>query len=582
MGLIFRQRFKIFPGVHLNLSANGLSVSLGAPGATINLSPKRGARLALGIPGTGLSYRGSLNPLINRNSSDFNPQFSPQANYDGNSPFPGIAPFNEYEGRKIHSATVEELALVGNADLQRLIKESHENYEKMSREVRDLEKTAVGAERLAGIMDNILFRQFLKKKILNLQQEANSKRREYDEAKEIFDSYGLKLDWNMDNDIQQIYSELFLAFQEASRSVMIWDVTTEKQTNKFRQRTIADKLIERTAISFTLGRPVYMPAGVNERWKMVPQINDASGSVIYIFPGFFIFSGVSNFAVIEPKDIEIVFGQTSYQEEENIPSDTKITGHTWKKSNKDGSPDKRFNGNFQIPVVGYGKFRLASREGIEEEYMLSNLEATLKFGTALERFCAWFKHHDSGQNKATIFKNMDMENLQPSFKEAKPMEPDKFIEQFNTDREILMKPLLTIAKENNFDASDTLFSSFQNIGISMCGADKVIMIDEAKAISFLGDLFPNMEHISSESWFNSMSGKSDDEWIDISSRGRQKFGALYFLGIYDEDNGTNYAQTLKQLLFEFALIIANADGEISSQEASFLQQLKQDIFKDNH
>jgi hypothetical protein len=329
------------------------------------------------------------------------------------------------------------------------------------------------------------------------------------------------------------------------------------------------------------GRPAYIPSGVDERWKVVPQINDASGSVIYIFPGFFIFSGVSNFAVIEPKDIEVVFGLFSFQEEEKVPSDTKITGHTWKKSNKDGSPDKRFNGNYQIPVVSYGKFRFASGGNIEEEYMLSNLEATLKFGAAIERFCDWFKHHDSGQENSNVSKNMNMTFVHPSFKEINIMEPDKFIEKFNTDREILMKPLLIIAKENNLDASAILFSEFQNIGMSMCGADKVIIIDEAKVISFLGDLFPNMEHISPESWFGSMSGKSDDEWIDISSRGRQKFGASYLLKIYDQDNGTNYAEKLKQLLFEFALIIANADGEISSQEASYLQELRQDIYKDN-
>jgi hypothetical protein len=237
MGLIFRQRFKIFPGVHLNLSKNGLSVSLGAPGATINLSPKRGTRLALGIPGTGLSYRTSLNPSINRGRT--NPQSFPQANNDENTSFPEFAPLEEAEGRKIHSASVEELALVGNADLQKLIMESHENYEQMSREVQDMEKSAVGAERIAGIMDNILFRQFLKKKIVNLQEDANNKRQAYEEAKLLFDSYGLKLDWDMDHDIQQIYSDLVLGFQEASQSSMIWDVTTEKQTNKFRERTTA-------------------------------------------------------------------------------------------------------------------------------------------------------------------------------------------------------------------------------------------------------------------------------------------------------------------------------------------------------
>jgi len=90
----------------------------------------------------------------------------------------------------------------------------------------------------------------------------------------------------------------------------------------------------------------------------------------------------------------------------------------------------------------------------------------------------------------------------------------------------------------------------------------------------LGTLFPDVPPISTESWFNSMNGKSDDEWGDIFSRGQQKFGATYLLEVYDQDNGTNHAEALKQLLFEFALVIANADGEISPEEIAYLQYLK--------
>ncbi len=50
MGLRFRQRIKVFPGVHLNVSLGGMSVSLGTPGATINVGKGmrvRGTDLAL-------------------------------------------------------------------------------------------------------------------------------------------------------------------------------------------------------------------------------------------------------------------------------------------------------------------------------------------------------------------------------------------------------------------------------------------------------------------------------------------------------------------------------------------------------
>lgn len=579
MGLGFRQRIKILPGVHLNLSANGVSVSLGLPGATVNLSPKRGVHLALGIPGTGITYRTSLNPPTNQSRDDFNPALIPQVDHGGYPVSTEFALVQSDPGRKINSASVEDLAMVGNVELHRIIKESYENHEQMAREVGDMEEDAVDAERLAQGSDNFFFRLFLKKKLLDRKDEACKKRKAYEEAKLLLDTYGLKLDWNIAPDILKIYDDLVLAFQEASKSSVIWDVTVEKQANQFRERTLAVKSIERRRVSFTLGRPAYLPASIDEKWETVPQINDAGGAVIYIFPAFFIFSSKTNFAVIEPKDIVTTACRYNFIEEEKIPYDAAVTGQTWKKTNKDGSPDKRFNGNYQIPLVAYGKLRLTSGEIIEEEYMLSNLNATLELGAAMERFCNWFKYHNSELENSYIGGNIGEAPPSSSSKGINPMELDKFIERFNANRESLMKPLYSIAKENNFDALTILSSAFQNVGFSMCGADRIVNIEEAKVIAALGKLFPDMQSISPESWFNSMEGKSEDEWVDIFSRGRQRFGVVYLLETYDHENGTGYAETLKQLLFEFARTMASADGEISPEEIAYLQNLKQDIFK---
>jgi hypothetical protein len=59
MGLRFRKRFKIAPGLSVNLSKSGTSLSVGKPGATLNLG-KHGARVTTGVPGTGLSYSQQL------------------------------------------------------------------------------------------------------------------------------------------------------------------------------------------------------------------------------------------------------------------------------------------------------------------------------------------------------------------------------------------------------------------------------------------------------------------------------------------------------------------------------------------
>ena len=55
MGLRFRRRIKIFPGVWFNLSKGGISTSIGGKGLTVNLKGGK-AKTTVGLPGTGLSY----------------------------------------------------------------------------------------------------------------------------------------------------------------------------------------------------------------------------------------------------------------------------------------------------------------------------------------------------------------------------------------------------------------------------------------------------------------------------------------------------------------------------------------------
>lgn len=55
MGFRFQKRVKILPGLTLNLSKGGVSVSTGVRGARASIGTK-GVRGTLGLPGTGLSY----------------------------------------------------------------------------------------------------------------------------------------------------------------------------------------------------------------------------------------------------------------------------------------------------------------------------------------------------------------------------------------------------------------------------------------------------------------------------------------------------------------------------------------------
>jgi hypothetical protein len=59
MPIRFRRSFRIFPGVKVNVSKGGVSVSVGKPGATLNFG-KHGVRQTIGVPGSGVSHTSYL------------------------------------------------------------------------------------------------------------------------------------------------------------------------------------------------------------------------------------------------------------------------------------------------------------------------------------------------------------------------------------------------------------------------------------------------------------------------------------------------------------------------------------------
>ena len=59
MPVRFRRTFTLFPGVKVNVSKGGMSITVGKKGFHLNFS-KRGVRQTTGLPGTGISHTSYL------------------------------------------------------------------------------------------------------------------------------------------------------------------------------------------------------------------------------------------------------------------------------------------------------------------------------------------------------------------------------------------------------------------------------------------------------------------------------------------------------------------------------------------
>lgn len=169
------------------------------------------------------------------------------------------------------------------------------------------------------------------------------------------------------------------SFEELVQSEKIWDLTYAESIDRVKARTTASTGVKRKAIS-------YKPKDIEiiKSDVMPIFIPNANGPNIFIYPTFLVlFKDNQRIGIFDLKEVKWSMTFTQYHEEERVPSDSEIIGHTWKKANKDGSRDKRFKGNYQIPIVKYGNLVLETEDGMQESYMFSHAEAFMGFAEAL-------------------------------------------------------------------------------------------------------------------------------------------------------------------------------------------------------
>ncbi len=116
---------------------------------------------------------------------------------------------------------------------------------------------------------------------------------------------------------------------------------------------------------------------------------DANGADLYLYPGFMVmYSAKTSFALVGLDELRFDYHATRFIEAGTVPADSKIIDRTWDKVNKNGTPDKRFKGNYQIPIVKYGCFTMETATGMNEAYGCSNYESTELFGRAFTTYQA--------------------------------------------------------------------------------------------------------------------------------------------------------------------------------------------------
>jgi Protein of unknown function (DUF4236) len=378
MGWRFRQSFTIIPGLRLNLSSSGLSASIGGSPFTLNVGP-HGVQGTVSIPGAGLSYRHRFS----------DPSAIPQP------PMPDLLPehrspthfVNTAPIETVHSASTELLTSVTLKELKQFICTAEQQHADITRELDSARTAKVECEtKYLSWRDGVLLKRLFKTAFAKRKEQFETESARVAELEEQQKLSTISACIDVENEQAELYYRFRDEFAALCECAAIWDIKAHQRADKFHERTMADMRIDRELVRFELGGSDLI------QWEQkVPHLRNAKGGDLYLYPGFILYRAAREaFSLIEYHDIIWDGSNSNFIEDGKLPEDCKVLGSTWVKANKDGSRDRRFVENYQIPTVQYGQIVLKSDQGLWEEFMFSNFGKMANWLNALKAFGASF------------------------------------------------------------------------------------------------------------------------------------------------------------------------------------------------
>ena len=365
MGLKFRRRQKLFPGVYVNFSAKGISTTVGVKGLSVNFN-KTGTYLNTGIPGTGLYDRQKISGKKKAGKSPIHK--SSISDLIDNELDSYVFIPEELKG-EIKSESANQVTSSSlKAVKQTFIAAYHEKLE-IERELTEISLKEKKAKKLKFWSKLLLVGFIIKWFDNNHKEKADYKQ----ELTKQFIECIVNVDIDIDSSKVEEYEKFSHSFSKLSNCEQVWDMTSANANND--NRSSASESVTREKTKIGLKKIEFLHADYTPKY-----FKNTNGSDIYLYPGFVaLFDDKKNFGLVSLDDIKISYAESKFLEEGNVLNDSEIIGSTWAKVNKNGTPDKRFKGNYQIPIVRYGELKFKSNTGVHEVFLFSNSQSAKDF-----------------------------------------------------------------------------------------------------------------------------------------------------------------------------------------------------------
>lgn len=412
MGWNYRKRIRIAPGIYVNYSKTGTSLTLGGHGTSINIG-ENGTYINQSIPGTGLYRRSKLSNSYHPNQTieskgcihklfillrwivtiilllaSFTPIIS---GFNDSTDVLAyifllvsaiiIVPKPKHQNDQKYITKAKKLIEGMEPSIRKDILCSYVKSAPIIEQISKLEKQIEKNEKKLN-SSNSLSNLYKKTESLNVKLSVL-----LNELKSIqYNACPIKCE----KDIQQ-FKNVCETYESIVNSDKKWFIS--KSAINTEKKSSANTNVKREDAFAFLGSFDNIFCEYN-----VPIMANKNIQII-LYPEIVIIAkNPIDFEIYDSHDVTIKFENTAFIESSTVAKDAIFIKNTWEKVNKDGSPDKRYSDNKQYPVYNYGEL-IISYEGITNTFMVSNTDSAKSFCEIYNRYHSNIANEENDNEK---------------------------------------------------------------------------------------------------------------------------------------------------------------------------------------
>lgn len=175
--------------------------------------------------------------------------------------------------------------------------------------------------------------------------------------------------YDLEPDAAAAYEELTRAFDALAASSMKWHIDsggTVRDIHTWKRNAGATSIIDKRPTEFGYALPRVLKTNIT------PPFMKVGKETLYWLPDVVLVVESGKIGAVSYDMLEVLWQDSRFIEEGDVPRDARVVGQTWKHPNKNGGPDRRFANNRQLPICLYESIHLRSRNGLNELLQVSS------------------------------------------------------------------------------------------------------------------------------------------------------------------------------------------------------------------